>query len=117
MHIRILVLIAFASFAIFVLSPPDVQASGKEKSVQSIGEKGKGGGGKVVPPGQVKRYTRGSKLPADLKFKNIDDLSKWKLKPLAKGEKYIRVDNEILRVADDTQTVIEAVGIVDDLLR
>ena len=117
MNIKIFALIAFASFAAFAFSAPDVQASGKKNSGQSIGEKGKEGGGKIVPPGQVKRYTRGSKLPADLKFKNIDDLSKWKLKPLAKGEKYIRVDNDILRVADDTQTVVEAVGIVDDLLR
>jgi Ni/Co efflux regulator RcnB len=96
---------------------PPAEASGKDKAPgHAVGEKGKGGG-KVVPPGQVKRYTRGSKLPVDLKFTDIDDLSNWKLKPLAKGEKYIRVDNEVLRVAEDTQTVIEAVGIVDDLPR
>lgn len=76
-----------------------------------------GSGVKPVPPGQVKRYTRGAKLPSDLDFVDIGDLSKWKLEPLKKGEKYIRVDNDVLKIAEDTQTVIDAVGIVDDLLR
>ncbi len=116
MKIKALALAAFASLALIALSAPPAEASGKDKGGHSVGDKGKGGG-KVVPPGQVKRYTRGSKLPGDLNFKDIDDLSKWKLKPLKQGEKYIRVDNEVLRVAEDTQTVIEAVGIVDDLLR
>ena len=102
-----------------ITSKMTAQASsdGPNKRITLVADKGKGGKGKAIPPGQVKRYTRGSKLPGDLNFKDIDDLSKWKLKPLNKGEKYIRVDNEVLRVAEDTQTVIEAVGIVDDLLR
>ena len=47
-------------------------------------------------------------------------VSKEKGKPEhapGKGNKYIRVDNEILEIAEDTQTVIDAVGIVDDLLK
>ncbi len=70
-----------------------------------------------IPPGQIKRYTRGAKLPGDLKFDAIDDLSKWKLKPAGKGNRYIKVDNEILEVSDDLSTVVDAVGIVDDLLK
>ncbi|NOD87200.1 MULTISPECIES: hypothetical protein [unclassified Ruegeria] len=71
--------------------------------------------GKAVPPGQIKRYTRGQKLPDDLRFDYIDDLDNWKLKPLGPGQRYIRVDDEILSISDDTKTVIEAVGIVSDL--
>ncbi len=89
--------------------------------------KGNKGGNKVkvdksnkgvnVPPGQIKRYTRGAKLPGDLNYDYIDDLSKWKLKPLPKGQRYVKVGDEILSISDDTKTVVEAVGIVGDLLK
>ena len=91
------------------------------------GNKGNKGGAKVkvdkgnkgikVPPGQIKHYTRGAKLPGDLNFDYIDDLSKWKLKPLPKGQRYVKVGDEILSISDDTKTVIDAVGIVGDLLK
>ena len=89
--------------------------NGKAKGSQVVDKPGKGP--KAIPPGQIKRYTRGAKLPGDLKYKDIGDLSKWKLKPPGKGNRYIRVDNEILEVTRDLSTVVEAVGIVDDLLR
>ena len=76
-----------------------------------------GKGAKAVPPGQVKRYTRGAKLPNDLDWEDIGDLDKWKLPAPGKGNKYIRVDNEILEVTEDLNTVVEAIGIVDDLLK
>jgi Ni/Co efflux regulator RcnB len=71
-------------------------------------------GKKAIPPGQIKRYTRGAKLPGDVSYKSISDLSKWKMKPLGAGEKYIRVDNEILRVSD-TMKVLAIVGLVSEL--
>jgi Ni/Co efflux regulator RcnB len=70
-----------------------------------------------VPPGQIKRYTRGAKLPAEVDWEDNGDLSNWKLPPPGKGNKYIKVENEILKIAEDTQTVIDAVGIVGDLLK
>ena len=79
--------------------------------------KGAGKGPDKIPPGQIKRYTRGAKLPGDLKFDDIGDLSKWKLKPPGKGNRYIQVDNEILEVTEDLSTVVDAVGIVGDLLK
>jgi Ni/Co efflux regulator RcnB len=94
--------------------PEHAQAGGKGNKVK-LDSPGKGP--KVVPPGQVKRYTRGAKLPTDLEWEDIGDLSKWKLPPPGKGNRYIRVDDEILEIAEDTQTVIDAVGIVGDLLR
>ena len=93
----------------------DKSAKGNASKVKVDGKPGKGP--KHVPPGQIKRYTRGAKLPSDLKFDEINDLSNWNLKPLGPGEKYIKVDNEVLRIAEDTQTVIDAVGIVGDLLK
>lgn len=76
---------------------------------------GNGKGPKSIPPGQIKRYTRGAKLPGDVRYDSISDLSKWKMKPLRAGEKYIKVDNEILRVSD-TLKVLAVVGLANELL-
>lgn len=73
-------------------------------------------GVKAIPPGQVKKYTRGNALPSDLKFDVIGDLDKWNLKPLNKGEKYIKVDNEVLKV-NDAMEVMDTVGDVSKLLK
>ncbi|WP_270729653.1 hypothetical protein [Shimia sp. Alg240-R146] len=90
----------------------DKGVKGGDKKVQVDKSKAK-----KVPPGQIKRYTRGAKLPTDLKWKDIGDLSGWKLKPPGKGNRYIRVGDEILEVSDDLTTVVDAVGIVGDLLK
>ena len=76
-----------------------------------------GKGAKTIPPGQIKRYTRGAKLPSDLDFEDIGDLDGWKLKAPGKGNRYIRVDDEILEVTEDLSTVVDAIGIVGDLLK
>lgn len=88
---------------------------GGDVSIQIEDKPGKGA--KAIPPGQIKRYTRGAKLPGDLKYSDIGDLSKWKLKEPGKGNRYIRVDDEILEVTDDLSTVVDAVGIVGDLAK
>lgn len=75
-----------------------------------------GNSGKI-PPGQIKRYTRGAKLPADLDFVRINDLSKYKLPKPGKGESYVIIDNDIVKVLDETNTVIDAIGIVGDWLK
>ncbi len=92
----------------------------KDKVGQGKGNKvkiDKPGKGKAIPPGQIKRYTRGAKLPTDLKWEDIGDMDKWNLKAPGKGNRYIRVDDEILEVTDDLSTVVDAVGIVGDLLK
>lgn len=109
-----------------VLAAPEMAVAkdkGKPEHAQGGGNGNKakvdnpGKGPKAVPPGQIKRYTRGAKLPSDVDWEDIGDLSNWKLPPPGKGNKYIKVDNEVLEIAEDTQTVIDAVGIVGDLLK
>ncbi len=103
---------AALSLSVSVVEAKDNKGKGGNKAKIEKQVKGK----KAIPPGQIKRYTRGQKLPDDLNFKYIDDLDDWKLKPLPPGQRYIRVDDEILSISDDTKTVIDAVGIVGDLL-
>ncbi|SMO44786.1 hypothetical protein [Ruegeria faecimaris] len=94
----------------------DNKGKGKSSDKSKIEKSIKTNNGVGVPPGQIKRYTRGQKLPNDLNFDYLDDLDGWKLKPLPAGQRYIRVDDEILSISDDTKTVIDAVGIVSDLV-
>lgn len=84
---------------------------GKAKGHGNSQKRNPGKGSKTIPPGQIKRYTLGAKLPSDLVFEDILNLSKWKLKPPGKGNRYIRVDDQILEVTGDLSTVIDAVGI------
>ena len=98
-----------------VAAAKDKGGKPKGKKVKVEGKPGKGA--KTIPPGQIKRYTRGAKLPSDLNYVSIDDLSKWKLKSPGNGNRYIRVDDEILEVSKDLSTVVDAVGIVGDLLK
>jgi len=68
-----------------------------------------------MPPGQAKKiYRAGEHLPNGYTW--IDDLGRWRLPPLRPGEGYVRYDNEVYRVARDTAVVLEALGIVSDLL-
>ncbi|MEQ9693339.1 hypothetical protein [Shimia sp. SDUM112013] len=73
-------------------------------------------GPKAIPPGQVKRYTRGNALPKGVHFDAITDLDRWNLKPLKKGQKYIKVGDEVLKV-NDAMEVIDVVGDVAKLLK
>jgi hypothetical protein len=68
-----------------------------------------------MPPGQAKKiYRAGDHLPNGYTW--IDDLGRWRLPPLRPGEGYVRYDNEVYRVVRDTAVVLEALGIVSDLL-
>ena len=47
----------------------------------------------------------------------IDDYNRWRLPPPPYGQSYVQYDNGVYRVLRDTGTVMEALGIVSDLLR
>ncbi|MFD0978031.1 hypothetical protein [Tropicimonas aquimaris] len=69
-----------------------------------------------MPPGQYKKiYRHGEILPRDYVW--ITDYDDWRLPPLRPGEGYARYDNEVYRVVRDTAVVLEALGIVSDLMR
>ncbi len=109
--------VSVGMFAADTAFAKDKGGQGNSKKVK-IDKPGKGNGnGKAIPPGQIKRYTRGAKLPTDLKWDDIGDLADWNLKAPGKGNRYIRVDDEILEVTEDMSTVVDAVGIVGDLLK
>ncbi len=112
------VLIAFAVAASAgIADAKDNKAKGKGADKVKVEKPLKSNKGVGVPPGQVKRYTRGNKLPDDLDFDYLDDLDGWNLKPLPPGQRYVRIDDEIVSISDGTRTVIEAVGIVGDLVK
>jgi Ni/Co efflux regulator RcnB len=95
---------------------PKVQQQNKvQNEIRNQARPGKGP--KAIPPGQIKRYTRGAKLPPDLRYEPIRELSRWRLGPPGPGYRYIRVGDQVLKVTDDMSTVVDAVGIVGDLLR
>ncbi|WP_171105891.1 MULTISPECIES: hypothetical protein [unclassified Ruegeria] len=119
-------ILAALAVVFFILGGSDAHAKdnkgkkpnkgGKNGDVSIQIEDKPGKGPEAVPPGQIKRYTRGAKLPSDLEFEDIGDLSKWKLGEPGKGNRYILVDGEVLEVTNDLSTVVDAVGIVGDLL-
>ncbi|WP_239031767.1 RcnB family protein [Paroceanicella profunda] len=77
-----------------------------------------------MPPGQAKKYDHdghrgrddhapryrvGYPIPSGVDYVIIRDYDRYGLRPPARGERYVRVDNEILRVADTTYKVLAAV--------
>lgn len=70
-----------------------------------------------VPPGQVgKSWHRGDLVGHDYVLIPRTEWERWDLRDYDDGSTYLRVDNQILRVARDTLTVIEAVRIIDRVL-
>ncbi|MEP3296899.1 MAG: hypothetical protein ABJO27_10550 [Pseudoruegeria sp.] len=110
------VMVSFGSSAFADKKGNDKNGNGK-KTPKGQKQRQQNGATKSIPPGQIKRYTRGQKLPTDLKWDDITDLGKWKLPAAGKGNKYIRVSDEIYEIAEDTNTVVNAIGIASDWLK
>lgn len=70
-----------------------------------------------VPPGQVgKSWSHGDRIRGDYVLIPRAEWERLALRDYRDGSTYLRVDNQILRVARDTLTVIEAVRILDRAL-
>jgi Ni/Co efflux regulator RcnB len=83
-----------------------------------------------VPPGQAKKshrvdddrdhwhsdWRRGDRIDRDYVLIPRDEWERLRLRDYDDDSTYLRVDNEILRVARDTLIVIEAIRIIDRVL-
>ncbi len=67
-----------------------------------------------MPPGHAKRYRRGERVPRG-GYVHISDLRRWKMGKPPKGQKYVRVGDQVLRVMIDTLAVVAVVGLVSQL--
>ncbi|QDY69817.1 hypothetical protein [Qingshengfaniella alkalisoli] len=110
--------ITLALISAMSIGVADVANAGGHKEKFDNGHPGRGWGVGGVPPGHAKKmYGRGYRLGSDDDYVIIRDLDRWRLPNPRPGEVYVRKDDEVYRMARDTATVIEAIGIVSDLLR
>ena len=65
-----------------------------------------------LPPGLAKRYTIGEVLPEDVPYELITDLATYGLLSPDGNWLYYLVDGDVLRIADDAFTVLEAFEIL-----
>lgn len=65
-----------------------------------------------LPPGIAKRYTVGEVLPEGVPYELITDLSHYGLNKPDGEWLYYLVDGDVLRIADDAFTVLEAFEIL-----
>ena len=66
-----------------------------------------------VPPGQAAKWTIGERLPISTPWYMVTDWERFGLPEPLDGSRYVRVDDQILRVAIATGIVLEAVGLID----
>ncbi|GHH48582.1 MULTISPECIES: RcnB family protein [Gammaproteobacteria] len=68
------------------------------------GDKGKG-----PPPGQVKRWQKGDRLPRDHRGVYVSDYARYGLKPPPPGHQWRRVDNDYVLVAVATGIIASVI--------
>lgn len=94
-----------------VLADPPGHAKNRD------GHPGRGWGVGGIPPGHAKKmYIRGDYLPKDGSWIVIRDPDRYGLPRIRRDEMYVRIDDQVVRAARDTATVIAAMGIVSDWL-
>ncbi|MZR14455.1 hypothetical protein GQE99_15660 [Maritimibacter sp. DP07] len=96
--------------AAIAMAAPAAADPGKNRGV------GWGVGG--IPPGHAKKMDRHEeeRLQVINNYIVVENPDNYSLPPLPSDELYVRRDNQLYRVARDTATVIEAIGIVSELL-
>lgn len=114
---RILSLTVILALAVTGMTPDAGLANSKKgKQVPPGQVKRQMNGPKPMPPGQAKRYMRGDVIGKGVKYYDVTDWNRYKLGKPPKGEKYVRIGDQILRVAVTTLAVVAVVGLVDELL-
>lgn len=66
-----------------------------------------------VPPGQAMKWRLGERLPISTPWYEVRDWDRFGLTEPVDGSRYVRVDNDILRVAIASGIVLEALGVID----
>ncbi len=62
-----------------------------------------------MPPGQLKKWTKGRALPHDVYFRPLSNWGDYDLEPPPQGHVYGSVDGDILLMRTATRLVVEAV--------
>lgn len=70
-----------------------------------------------IPPGHAKRYLIGAPLPLGIRYHPVPRDLYARLSPLPRGYEYIRVDNDVLLVAEASRHVVDAVALLSVINR
>ena len=65
-----------------------------------------------LPPGLAKRFEVGQPLPEGLTYELVTDLARYGLTPPDGDWLYYLVDGEVLKIADATFIVLDALGLL-----
>lgn len=64
-----------------------------------------------VPPGQVRKWALGETVPTNVAWYEVRDWDLYGLPEPIAGSRYIRIDNDVLRVAIATGVILEYLGV------
>ncbi len=68
-----------------------------------------------MPPGQAKKWKRGSTLPLDEKYYDISEYLERELGKAPSGYRYVRVASDILLISTGTRMIMDAIEDLGDL--
>ena len=75
-------------------------------------DSGGGGQGRFCPPGQAKKYRVGYPLPDDVVYVPVPRDLLVHLSPVPAGYQYVKVDKDVLLIAEASKKVIDAVTLL-----
>ena len=102
--IRIIGGALLASLTAFAVTTTPLPASAGQKFCPpGLAKKG------CIPPGQLKKWTKGRALPHDVYFRPLSNWRDYDLSPPPYGHVYGSVDGDILLMRTATRLVVEAV--------
>jgi hypothetical protein len=63
-----------------------------------------------VPPGQVRTWQIGERIPGTTPWFELRDYDRYDLPAPPDGSRYVRIDNDLVRVAIATGVIVEYLG-------